>query len=498
MRYPLYLKILLWFFLNLAVLGVAAYAFIGAQLHLGLESLLSGRTGDRIAAVSEVISYELVETPRTSWGEVLDRFSDAYGVEFFVFREDGEWIGGRSMEFPGELLEVIKLKGNPLGIPPRIRRRGNLGGAGAAAEAEGGIEAGAGVIPEGAPVRRPDPLFLIRSEDPTAYWVGVRSTIRNRDLPPPHTGILVVRSESLLNGGLFLDPKPWLFVGFGVVVFCLLFWFPLVRGITRSIREMTEATERIAEGKFDAHINDRRSDELGRLGGAVNRMARRLEGFVTGQKRFLGDIAHELCSPLARMQMALGVLEQKTAEKDHAYLEDVREEVEQMSEMVAELLSFSKASLEAKKVNLEPVTLREIVDRVVERERSDGVAIETEVDVATKVLADERLLSRSLGNLVRNAVIYAGGAGPITVSARRNGESVDVVVTDCGPGIPDDALQKIFDPFFRPEEARTRDTGGVGLGLAIVKTCVEACRGTVTCRNREPSGLEVRMRLAVG
>ena len=70
---------------------------------------------------------------------------------------------------------------------------------------------------------------------------------------------------------------------------------------------------------------------------------------------------------------------------------------------------------------------------------------------------------------------------------------MEVRVTDCGPGLPEDCLPQIFDPFYRPEPSRGRDTGGVGLGLAIVKTCIEACNGTVTCRNRKPTGLEFKI-----
>ena len=112
-------------------------------------------------------------------------------------------------------------------------------------------------------------------------------------------------------GGLFFDYKPWVAVGLGAVLFSAVLWAPLVRGITRSIAQMTHTTRQIAEGRFDARTREGRRDELGLLGQSINRMAARLAGFVTGQKRFLGDIAHELCSPLARIQVALGILEKE-------------------------------------------------------------------------------------------------------------------------------------------------------------------------------------------
>ena len=128
-----------------------------------------------------------------------------------------------------------------------------------------------------------------------------------------------------------------------------------------------------------------------------------------------------------------------------------------------------------------------------EAEPSDQVHIQIAEDL--QALADPDLLSRALANLIRNALRYAGGTGPVMVSARSQDNGVTLTVADSGPGVPESTLQQIFDPFFRIESSRSRDTGGIGLGLAIVKTCVEACQGTVTARNRQPSGLEVEIRL---
>jgi two-component system sensor histidine kinase CpxA len=93
-------------------------------------------------------------------------------------------------------------------------------------------------------------------------------------------------------------------------------------------------------------------------------------------------------------------------------------------------------------------------------------------------------------------VRYAGEYGPIQITANNDRDGVTITVADNGPGLPEDALEEVFTPFHRPEAARSRETGGAGLGLAIVKSCVEACRGTVRCRNRQPNGLAVDIHLA--
>jgi two-component system, OmpR family, sensor histidine kinase CpxA len=478
LRFTLLPKILTWFFLNLVVLGAASYFVLKVQFRFGLESLLAGRLGERIQAVGDVITGELKGRPIVAWDEVLKNVGKAYKVQFFLFRQDGTQIAGESVSLPPTVLARIAERrgmgegsgrGPPPGRGPRWGREGQAG--------------------------EPQARFILRTEAPAHYWVGVCLPLTEPGASRPWPVTLLLLSDSLSAGGLFFDPAPWLIIGFGAVLFSVLFWIPLVRGVTRSLSQMTRATEQISEGRFDARVDERRGDELGRLGQAVNRMAVRLAGFVSGQKRFLGDIAHELCSPLARIQVALGILEQRADEKQKAYVNDLREEVEQMSRLVNELLSFSKTALTPQEIKLEPVNLVATVRRVLESEAVQNSQVQIQIPDSLSVLAQSELLSRALANLVRNAVRYAGQAGPITLSAFRKDAAVVITVADQGPGVPEDSLQQVFDPFFRAEPSRSRDTGGVGLGLAIVKTCVEACQGTVSARNRAPQGLEVQILL---
>jgi two-component system sensor histidine kinase CpxA len=327
------------------------------------------------------------------------------------------------------------------------------------------------------------------------YWVGLRVPIQDRDRPRPGPATLLVMSDSLRGGGLFFDLTPWIIVAFSAVFFSVLFWIPLVRGMTRSLSRMTRATEQIAEGRFDTRVATRRTDELGRLGAAIDHLAARLAGFVTGQKRFLGDTAHELCSPIARMHVALGILEQRADEKQKSYVNDVREEAQHMSNLVNELLSFSKASLGTATIQLQPVPVRAMVSEVIRRETMPGADLTADVSEDLSVLAEPELLKRALANLVRNALRYAGQSGRITIAARRQNGRVALTVSDAGPGVPEPHLAQLFDPFYRVDTSRARETGGVGLGLTIVKSCVEACGGTVVCRNLKPTGFEAEIAL---
>ena len=311
-------------------------------------------------------------------------------------------------------------------------------------------------------------------------------------------GYVLTASHSPTGNGLYFDVKPFVWAGLGVLALSALIWFPFVHSLTRSVKFMRDATGRLAEGDFAARVEDARRDELGELGEGINRMAVRLKGYVEGQKRFMSDIAHELCAPTARLQMSVGILEQRSPESERARLADVREEVEHMSALVNELLHFSKASIASQQVQLRPVAIREIAEKAAHREAATASQIAIDIDEGALAIAEPELLQRALGNLIRNAIRYAGHAGIISITAKAEGELIRICVSDEGPGIPADALGKIFDPFYRLDVARTTESGGAGLGLAIVKTCVESCGGTVSATNREPTGLAVTISLNRG
>jgi two-component system, OmpR family, sensor histidine kinase CpxA len=465
LRFPLYTKVMIWFFLNLVALSIASYVFFFTQVRLGLNWLIMGRAGDRIQGVSEIITDELNHTTgRSQWDEILKRFGRSYGVRFYLFHRDGHQLAGDPVELPRRVANVLAEHPKP---PPPGARAGRV-----------------------------YPRFMERVDDPVRYWVGVRVPVMDSDGGSPLPVVLLAVSDSMSGSGLFLDFTPWITLGLGALAFSILFWLPLARSITNSIAQMTGATEQIAEGNFDIRVSDRRRDELGQLGQAINSMSMRLQGFIGGQKRFLGDVAHELCSPLARIQLALSILEQRADEAQCAAVEDMREEVQHMSSLVNELLSFSKTGLRGKEIELRMVALAEVARRVIARETgpSDAGRVQIQIPENLRALAEPDLLTRALANLIRNALHY-GGDGPITISASVHGDSVALRVADSGPGVLEENLQQIFDPFFRLESSRSRETGGIGLGLAIVKTCVQACQGTVTARNRKPTGLEVEIRL---
>ncbi|MEO6740856.1 MAG: HAMP domain-containing sensor histidine kinase, partial [Chthoniobacteraceae bacterium] len=545
--FPLPAKILACFFLNLVLIAVAGVYMAQGQFRFGLDSLLTGSSGERVQTMASLIVSELNGRKRSEWTAILQRFADAYHVQLAAVQNDGTRLAGTIGDPPpavlkkltegnadrgrplqqdprrprdrpdGEFRPGFLLDGQPRNPPPRDGQPRD----GQAGDPRRGFPLRPGPNGERPPFREdepnpPDdgrppregppaplpgggpngfPKFIVRAGEPPMYWIGVRTPLPNEGGRPGQPSSLLIVVPSLASGGLLLDVTPWLWVGAGLLACSVLLWLPLVRGITRSVRQMTGAAGQMAQGQFGTRVDTDRRDELGRLGESLNHMSGRLGEYVTGQKRFLGDIAHELCSPLARMEMALGVLEQQASEKQQGYVTDVREEVRHMSSLVNELLSFSKAGLRAKDLELRAVPLAELCGIVITREAQGKSDITVNVDAALSVLADPDLLARAIGNVLRNAIRYAGATGPIVLSANTRGASVTFAITDSGAGVAPETLHRLFDPFYRPETARTREGGGAGLGLAIVKSCVEACGGSVAVKNAQPRGLEVTMNL---
>ncbi|HYG97642.1 MAG TPA: HAMP domain-containing sensor histidine kinase [Terriglobales bacterium] len=451
-------KVFLIASLNFVMLAVVFLVFMLVQFRLDLRSFLMAPARDRLLSVARQFALELRETDSAAWNELLARYSSANKVEFTLVDERGTQLAGPNDGFPPELTERFTRQ---------VGRRD-----------------------------RDFPLaFLGTTSNPTRHWVAVRIPVPNPGGAGRRHGALVAASSSVFGAPFFFDPKPWLAMGFAVVIISVLCWLPLARGLTHSISHMTRATAQIAEGNFEIQLPISRRDELGQLSASINRMASRLTGFVKGQKRFLGDTAHELCSPIARMQVALGILERSATPEQSACLEDLREDLQHMSTLVNDVLSFSKASLRPVSTELLKVNIADTVRRVLDREALNGTGVNTAVRDDLNVLADPDLLFRAISNVVRNAVRYAGHAGPIQIAAERSDGLVIIRVSDHGPGLEEKDLEAVFEPFYRPEPARARETGGVGLGLAIVKTCIESCEGSVKCRNRRPTGLEVELRL---
>ncbi len=505
-RRSLFLKIILWFLMSLILLIALVAGIFKLDFRLRPDPSMISGLGGQGRALGHVILRELHDSNYYEWGAILARFGKAYDLELVLCHSDGRILVGPDRRLPAGVTDALqRIKKNrvetpqaPYHRPSRLGRRPGRGApprhgrppAFASGQGDGNDSFRLLPLP---PPSRLHFTYLLRTSDPTLYWACVSFPFQERPDRQPVNLFLLAASRSITGNGLFFNPLPWLLMAGLVLIISVLLWIPLVRSITRPIGRITRAAEEIARGNFKVHVDDKRVDEIGRLGAAVNHMSGRLENLIMGQKRFLGDIAHELASPIARMDLGLSILEQRLKDEELDRLEDIAEEVRHISKLINELLSFTRAEIGAERLEAKSVSLAPIVAESMDREGAEGVEILNRVDESVSVWAVESLLRRALSNVLRNAVRYAGEHGPIEITAEREGGKVLVSVTDRGPGVPEDSIGRLFEPFYRPEAVRDRKSGGVGLGLAIVKTCVQACGGTVHAQNLPLRGFSIAM-----
>jgi two-component system sensor histidine kinase CpxA len=185
-------------------------------------------------------------------------------------------------------------------------------------------------------------------------------------------------------------------------------------------------------------------------------------------------------------------VEQRSTPEQAGYLKKLDAELQHMARLVEEVLAFSKAETLPERETAEDIHLHEMIVAVIAREAPDAdIQLNVSTNLHLHSLRDA--LDRAVGNILRNAARYAADSGPIQIHANQQDDQTIIRISDQGPGVPPDTLPRLFEPFYRPEAARRRSTGGSGLGLAITKRCIEACRGTVTARLREPTGLEIEI-----
>ena len=340
------------------------------------------------------------------------------------------------------------------------------------------------------PESRPD--FLIRGKDGNGYWAGLTIHFPPLKGMPMHPAMILIHSHRLDGGGMFFDFMPWLRSGLAVLLLSVVFWTPFVWKITKYLSSLTAATDEIAAGRFQVSLPRRGQDELGTLGETIQSMAKRLDYMVSGQKRFLADAAHELCGPLARIRTGLGIMEARLEGADAASLQSIEADVAELAELVDEVLAFSRAG--RRKAFRKRVLLRDVA---LEAKAREAVSCEVKIEIpeSLAITTDPALVSRAIGNLIRNASIHAGSDVTVTVLAEEKGGMISLRVEDDGHGVPPDELPHLFQPFYRLDRSRSRESGGSGLGMAIVRTAIEACGGEVYAYEVPGGGLGVHIRL---
>lgn len=273
----------------------------------------------------------------------------------------------------------------------------------------------------------------------------------------------------------------------------------LSRAITRPVDQIRGAAGRLARGEFSFRVPGQAMPEMDELGRAFNHMALALEEGQSTRRLFSAAAAHELKSPLASIKaMIQSLLGQKGQDEDvyREFLEDMERDVDRLTHLSESLLVLARLEQGRAVLRREQIPISQLVAQAAwpmsRRAATRDVSIQVSI-ADGKASLDGELVELALVNLLDNAVKYSPEGGIITVSSRARNGGVEIEVVDQGPGVLPQEIDRIFDRFYRPDQARARHTGGTGLGLALVQEVVELHGGRVRAWSEPGQGMTVSM-----
>ncbi|PYX19763.1 MAG: two-component sensor histidine kinase [Acidobacteria bacterium] len=359
------------------------------------------------------------------------------------------------------------------------------------------------------------------SSRPVPHWA---ESVARGAMPPPHdlwqrfapspfrritlaassgrhyTAVVMLPPGPIGPGGI---PGMGVFIG---IVSSGLVCYLLARYLTSPIVRLRAATQKLAAGDLSARAGkpgSRGGDEIAELVRDFDVMAERLETSVKAQARLLTDISHELRSPLARLNVALALARQRTGPGAESALDRIDLEANRLNDLIGELLTIARLEAGDDSRQKLPIHMAEMLQEICSdadfEAQSRNCSVNGVIGCDPVVIGSPTLLHSAIENVVRNGTRYTREGTAVEVCLERADTTIQheaiIRVADSGPGVPEESLSKIFRPFYRIDDARGRQTGGVGLGLAITDRVVRLHGGTVHAENRSEGGLVVEIRL---
>lgn len=268
-----------------------------------------------------------------------------------------------------------------------------------------------------------------------------------------------------------------------IVGLCVLLW---MFNLQRKLNRLDLAAIRLGEGDFTVRVSEKGSHKVGNLNKSFNLMAQRIQSLIQGHKNLTNAVAHELRTPISRLRFQLDMMYEEIDEtKRKEYIYGISDDVDELTDLVDELLSYARFEREVQAQNMQLHSLDESLKNVIRDRHFDSKLMLTydnswfEFDKEQQYLCFQpKNLERAIGNLLSNAIKYANNKIQITVE--RGDKNCIIYVDDDGPGIPEKERTDIFLPFKRLDNSRTRATGGYGLGLAIAKQIIQYHGGEIS------------------
>jgi two-component system sensor histidine kinase CpxA len=325
----------------------------------------------------------------------------------------------------------------------------------------------------------------------------------------------------------FFGPFDIPLLGIAVILSGLVCYL-LARSVTSPVTRLRKAAQSLAAGDLSARTDappGGSRDELTGLMRDFDRMAERIQELVDSQSRLLKDVSHELRSPLARLSVALGLARQRATPELEGSLNRIELEADRLNQLIQRLLTIARLESGTDGLHKTTFSLRELVEQVAHDAEYEtpgrGCSVTTLSDSRDNrnprdvknanhngegdrydeylVEGDPDLLRSAVENVVRNATRYTVEGTTVEVRLERQHtdgeEEIIVRVLDSGPGVPNEALKKIFEPFYRLDNARNQQTGGAGLGLSIADRAIRLHGGQLHASNRQEGGLEIEIRI---
>jgi two-component system sensor histidine kinase CpxA len=359
------------------------------------------------------------------------------------------------------------------------------------------------ILGRGVPSGAEKVLAKARATGQTQFHIGLLWTGAAVDDRPEGKYILVAKVlvpyGFLLGGALEMTVLTWLLPTLVGALLCLL----LARHIAAPIRTLQTVAGKIADGDLSVRASPAigsRKDELADLARDFDRMADRIQSLLHKQLELLGDISHELRSPLTRLNVSLELVRRGQTDA----VEHMQGDLQRLDSLIGQILTLTRLQTRDHHKTEISVNLRSILESVAEDARfevkQDGKSVVISRADDCRIKGDPALLRSCIENVVRNAVHYTQPRSEVTVSLEVVGDGSDsarILVADHGDGVPLEALDRIFEPFYRVTQAREHRTGGTGLGLSISQRIAIVHGGSIRARNRDGGGLEMEIWLPV-